>query len=342
MKLWTVRAGRHGEKEQICIDNSVITIGWDDMPDLKKFTTRDDLMGYYQKIYTKDNNVKAGIRAGQIWKFANEIATGDIVALPSKFQPVIHIGKVIGEYQYDSRIDGIVHYRSVRWLRTIPRASFDQDILYSFGSLLTVSKVSRENAAERVLALANSKQTEVELGGIISDIQTSATIEETEEEYDIEGIAKDQISKLIVRKFKGHDFAKLVEQILKAQGYTTQLSPPGADGGMDILASSGVLGFEQPRICVQVKSTTAQVDVKVLRELQGVMKNVNAEYGLIVSWSGFNRAVISEAKEKFFFIRMWTADDILENIFKYYDKFSEDFKAELPLKKFWLLVDEDE
>ena len=72
------------------------------------------------------------------------------------------------------------------------------------------------------------------------------------------------------------------------------------------------------------------------------MRKVKAELGLLVSWSGFNSKVISEAKEEFFFIRLWTADDILDNIFKYYDKFSDDFKAELPLKRFWLLVDEED
>ncbi len=333
MKLWTVRAGRHGQQEQICLDEKLITIGWDDLPDLKTFKTRDDLFYAYQKIY-QQGNVKAGITVGQIWRFANEIAIGDLVALPSKFQPVIHIGKVTGEYKHERKQD-IIHWRQVKWIQTIPRASFDQDLLYSFGSLLTVSQVSREKAAERVLALAEGKK--------ITTTDKSDTVDiEAEEDFDVERIAKDRIIKVINRKFKGHDFAKLVEQILKAQGYTTQLSPPGADGGLDILAASGTLGFEQPRICVQVKSTTSQVDVKILRELQGVMRKVKAELGLLVSWSGFNSKVLSEAKEEFFFIRLWTADDILENIFKYYDKFSDDFKAELPLKRFWLLVDEDE
>ncbi len=241
---------------------------------------------------------------------------------------------MIGEYKHEQKQD-IVHWRQVKWIQTIPRASFDQDLLYSFGSLLTVSQVSREAASERVLALAEGKK--------FSKIDKSETVGiEAEEDFDVERIAKDRIIKVINRKFKGHDFAKLVEQILMAQGYTTQLSPPGADGGIDILAASGTLGFEQPRICVQVKSTTSQVDVKILRELQGVMRKVKAELGLLVSWSGFNSKVLSEAKEEFFFIRLWTADDILENIFKYYEKFSGDFKAELPLKRFWLLVDEED
>ena len=106
------------------------------------------------------------------------------------------------------------------------------------------------------------------------------------------------------------------------------------------MAASGTLGFEQPRVCVQVKSTSGQVDVKTLRELQGVMRKVKAELGLLVSWSGFNHKVLAEAKEEFFFIRLWSANDIIDNIFKFYDKFSDEMKADLPLKRFWMLVDE--
>jgi restriction system protein len=334
MNLWTVRAGRYGEQEPTCIDEGLITIGWNDLPDLKQFKTRPDLFNEYQKTYRDNSNVKTGIRVGQVWRFVNEIAIGDLVALPSKSQPTIHIGKVVGDYKYEKKYkdEEVIHWRSVKWLKSIPRVEFDQDLLYSFGSLLTVSKVSRAQAAERVLSMLDGKRSAVKID--------STAIEETEEEFDVEQFAKDQIIKVIDRKFKGHGFAILVDQILKAQGYVTQLSPPGPDGGMDILAASGPLGFDHPRVCVQVKSTTGQVDVKTLRELQGVMQNVKAELGLLVSWSGFNNKVLAEAREKFFFIRLWSANDIIENIFKYYDKFPDEIKAELPLKRFWMLVEE--
>lgn len=333
MKVWTVRAGKHGEQEQICLDEKIITIHWTDLPNIKKFKTRDELFEDYQKIYQEDSR-KAGNRVGQIWRFANEIVIGDLVALPSKFQPTIHIGKVIGEYKFDKKAKDVIHWRPVEWLATIPRAEFDQDLLYSFGSLLTVSQVSRTGAAERVLELIGGKK--------IAAMTTETVCVETEEYLNVEQAAKDQIIKLIDRKFKGHKFSELVEEILKAQGYVTQLSPPGADGGLDILAAAGPLGFEPPRICVQVKSTKTQVDVKILRELLGVMGKVKSEFGLLVSWSGFNTKVLSEAKDQFLFIRLWTADDILDNIFKYYDNFSDEFKAELRLKRFWILVDEED
>lgn len=332
MKIWTVRAGKYGEQEQICLDEGIVTIGWSDVPNLKSFKTRDNLFNEYQKLYEETSNVKAGINVGQLWRFANEITNGDLVALPSKTQPTIHIGQITGDYKHEKKDENVIHWRPVKWLRSIPRAEFDQDILYSFGSLLTVSQVSRTQAAERVLALTEGKSSKT--------IAESVSIEEVEEEFDVAQYAKDQILKVIDRKFKGHGFAKLIDQILNAQGYVTQLSPPGADGGIDILAASGALGFEQPRICVQVKSTTTQVDVKTLRELQGVMRKVKSDLGLIVSWSGFNSKVLSEAKEEFFFIRLWSANDVVENIFKYYDKFSDEFKAELPLKRIWMLVEE--
>jgi len=100
----------------------------------------------------------------------------------------------------------------------------------------------------------------------------------------------------------------------------------------------GPLGFDQPRVCVQVKSSTSQVDVKILRELQGVLSNVRADQGLLVSWGGFNGPTIKEAKDAFFTIRLWDQGALLEEIFKYYDRFDDELKAELPLKRIWGLV----
>ncbi|MHB9036592.1 MAG: hypothetical protein ACYC64_07985 [Armatimonadota bacterium] len=31
------------------------------------------------------------------------------------------------------------------------------------------------------------------------------------------------------------------------------MSPPGSDGGADILAGGGAMGFNPPRLCIQVK-----------------------------------------------------------------------------------------
>ena len=159
---------------------------------------------------------------------------------------------------------------------------------------------------------------------------------------DIEQYSRDEIVKFIGRKFKGHDLARLVEAVLSAQGYVTLKSDPGPDGGVDILAGAGPLGFDNPKICVQVKSSANPVDVKVLRELQGVMTKVRAEQGLLVSWGGFNNKAIQEARDAFFSIRLWDSGALLESIFNHYEHFDDELKAELPLKRLWGLVAEGE
>jgi restriction system protein len=113
--------------------------------------------------------------------------------------------------------------------------------------------------------------------------------------------------------------ANLVAAILEAQGYKLQISPEGPDGGIDIIAGRGALGFESPRLAVQVKSGDAPVDVKVLRELQGVMKNFGAEQGLVVAWGGYRQSVPREATRLFFEIRLWDSDDLIDAIQAHYD-----------------------
>jgi restriction system protein len=161
-------------------------------------------------------------------------------------------------------------------------------------------------------------------------------------ELNLQEYAQDQIRSYIGARFKGHDLTRVVTSLLKAQGYQPQMSPPGPDGGVDIIAGKGALGFDPPRLCVQVKSGATPVDVSALRELQGVMKNYGAEQGLFVSWSGFKESVYREACTLFFELRLWDADKLIDAIFENYDKLPEVIQAELPLKRIWALVQEEE
>jgi restriction system protein len=173
---------------------------------------------------------------------------------------------------------------------------------------------------------------------MISSANIDTNTESTD--IDIERYAKDGIIKHISEKFSGHKLAWLVEAILKAQGYITKRSPPGKDGGVDILAGSGPLGFNDPKICTQVKSSSSPLDVRVLRELRGVMQQVNAEQGLLVAWGGFTRDTHQEARNVFFSIRLWEEDELLDAILTHYEQFDDDLKAELPLKRMWAIVGE--
>jgi restriction system protein len=125
------------------------------------------------------------------------------------------------------------------------------------------------------------------------------------EHRDLERVARDAIAKIVGRRFRGHDLERLVEAILLADGYTVDRTRAGADGGADILAGRGDLGFDAPRVCVQVKSSDYPEDVGTIRQLQGALKNFGADYGLFVSWGGFKSSVYSEGRRSFFQVRLW-------------------------------------
>jgi restriction system protein len=178
-----------------------------------------------------------------------------------------------------------------------------------------------------------------------AEAQVSPEPEEGEEEAenrDYEILARDEIAKLIIRKFKGHGLARLVEAILKAQGYTTHLSPEGPDKGIDILAAPGPLGFGTPRICVQVKSGDTPVDSPTLNQLIGSMQNVQAAQGLLVSWGGFRASLDKEIPIQFFRVRLWDQDKLIDALLSCYGDLDAGIRAEIPLKRIWAIADVDE
>ena len=158
----------------------------------------------------------------------------------------------------------------------------------------------------------------------------------------IEEASRDTISKYIIQKFQGYKMEQLIAEILKAKGFTVYHSRQGADGGKDLLAAGGEMGFGSPKICVQVKSHDVPVDSPTLDQLGGVMNKVGAEYGLLVSWSGFKNSVERERGNQFFKIRLWDANDVIDELFKNYDKLSSELQAEIPLKRIWMLSDDGE
>jgi restriction system protein len=206
---------------------------------------------------------------------------------------------------------------------------------------LTVGQIKRNNIEERIRAMLAGRRPPVVSHSpepVVEDEEGIVT--DTGAPLDVEQYARVQIRSFIGRKFRGHDLARLVTELMKAQGYQTRMSPPGADGGVDIIAGRGPLGFEPPRICVQVKSSEEPASVNVLRELQGVVRSFGADHGLFVSWGGFKSSVINEARRLYFEIRLWDGGDLVERVLENYDQLPDEVQAELPLKRIWTLVPE--
>ena len=220
--------------------------------------------------------------AAQLNQFAHTIQIGDLAVMPRKVTNGVAVGKVTGEYVYGAD-DPCRHSRSVEWLRpSIPRDAFKQDLRHSFGAFMTICEIKRNGAFDRVRAVLES----VVDPGVLLGAQGTAPVRVSDDEpdaadyaTDIEEIANQQIISLIRSEFAGHALADLVAEILRVEGYTTRVSPPGPESGVDILAAGGAFGLGQDRMCVQVKSGDGVANHDVVLRLIGSMSNVHGTEG---------------------------------------------------------------
>jgi len=175
---------------------------------------------------------KLGNHSGQIWAFVLAMKPGDLVAVPRKTTPAIAFGEITGAYHHEPAADGrYQHSRSVCWLNLeVPRSTIDQDLLYSFGAIMTICEVRRNKAEERIRKMvfagfnSGSKPKPTGQGEAAGE---NGIIEEVR--LDLEELARDQIAKHINAKVKGHGLARLVEAIPPDSGLL-HISEPGRTG----------------------------------------------------------------------------------------------------------------
>jgi restriction system protein len=343
MAIWLIRAGEHGEYEEKFLTEKRVYLTWNDLNrDISKVPTQSDLLGLLTTIYPDAKPNRLRNHAGQIYRFAKEIQVGDLVILPLKTQRVICVGEIASDYHFDAKQPNpFFHWRSVNWLNEgVPRMHFGQDLLFSFGAFMSICRIQRNNAEARIQAMFQ-KGWQPETLAMVTHAATDKANDETSQ-TNLDELARDQIAQLIEARFKGHELTRLVEAILQTSVYTTYRSPEGPDGGVDILAGADTLGFGSPRLCVQVKSSSTPTDRPEVDKLLGAIKKFNAHHGLFVSWGGFKSNVQKQLASSFFDVRLWSQKELLDQLFAVYDKLDEDIKAELPLKRVWIVAAQDE
>jgi restriction system protein len=341
-RLWLVRLGRHGEQEAHALESGELVLGFQ-VCDLSAAKDRDAVLRLVEQAMPDAKPKKQLNFAAQLNQFSNTIQDGDLVVIPLKMGGNIAIGEIAGAYTPTA--DGHP-MRPVRWLKPdVPRAVFRQDLLYSFGAFMTVCEISRNDALRRVEASLKTGRDPGYESGVARPPRAPASLEvptAEEAEVDLDEIARDQIERRVASAFTGHNFTRLVAEILKAQGYVVNVSPPGPDQSIDIVAGRGGLGFEAPRLVVQVKSGNIAADQPTLQALIGAVQDTHAHQGLLVCWGGFKKPVEQRRNELFFRIRLWGRAEVLDALLEVYDRLPEEFRAELPLRRTWMLVPDDE
>lgn len=324
--LWGIHAGRTGDAESLFLNKNVIALGWAQLGDLTYLpTARDAFKAHYISSMpdTKPNAVPGS--AGQLFRFVHEMKPGDFVAFPAKLTKTIHLGRIAGPYKYlPNQSEAYPNQRSVEWLKEVPRTHFSQGALYEIGSALSLFTI--KTYSDEFLMVLNSEATSKPIPAI--EDQTVADVK-----HDVEETTSDFILKVLAQETKGHPFADFVGNLLQTMGYRTRISPPGIDGGIDILAHKDELGFEPPIIKVQVKSSVGSIGDPMISQLYG--KVTQSEYGLFVTLGTFTNQAIQFARSKSN-LRLINGDDLVQLILEHYEQLDSKYKGLIPLRRVYI------
>lgn len=323
--LWGIHAGRTGDADALFRKKNLIALGWSRMQDLAKLAaTRDEFKRVFTQHYPEMTAGAVPPSAGRLFRFLHEMKTGDLVAYPSKRERQIHIGRITGDYFYaEDPETGYPHRRSVSWLKSVPRTFFSQGALYEIGSALSLFQI--RNYIDEYLSAIDAKSP------ASAPVAEDETVQLVADE--IEENTRDFILKTLAQQLKGHPFADFVAHLLNLMGYRTRVSEEGPDGGIDIIAHKDELGFEPPFIKVQVKSSEGNIGDPAVSSLYG--KVAHSEYGLFVTLGTFTPQARNFARSKSN-LRLLEGEELVDLIFRYYERFDSRYRALLPLKRVWV------
>lgn len=316
------------------VEQGVIALGWQETGDLSGLP--DNRQPFRDVVVTVWPQKKPGTQAswaGQLYRLVHEMKAGDVVVYRSKQGTKdIAIGIVTGPYVYAGAGEAYPHRRPVEWKCTeVPATTFSQGALYELGSALSLFRVKNHAGEfEAVLTGASPPTPEVD------DPTLPVGQLPAEDEPDAERITdftRDYIVKRFDAELKGHAFAQFVAAVLEAVGYVTQISPPGTDGGVDIVASRDPLGLEPPLIKVQVKSSSGKTGAPDVQALLGTLGT--GERGLFVAAGGFTPQAVTVGRTNPA-LRLLDADGLIELVLENYERLDETTRAALPLRRVWV------
>lgn len=322
---WMVRAGNDNELASQVEAKNAVAIGWHEMGDVTGLATREAFKEAYRSAYPEHSDGRTNVGAGQIFRFACGISEGDYVLTYIKDSREILIGRVIGPYEFrpDLFSPDYPQVRHVQWLKRVSRDDFSTAARNSLGSTLTVFQVDDYLAEIQKLA-AGQPQTPEE----------DAEEAETPPFYEEMAAKANELIADLISSLDPYEFQDLVAAVLRAMGFRAISSAPGRDMGIDIIAHPDALGFDRPRIKVQVKHRKDGSGGPEMRSFLGALRT--GDSGLFVSTGGFTNDARSAAENSREAVTLLDRDGFIRLLLEHYEGLEPEHKSKVPLRKVWV------
>ena len=110
---WIYSPGDNASMWDEFYKSGIMGIGWDDVTDLKGFSSKEEIKEYMKKVYDPSYSYKNNAHC--LWQFANEIKVGDVIFVKKGMHKIIGKGIVTSDYIYDTSRSTYKHIRKVDW-----------------------------------------------------------------------------------------------------------------------------------------------------------------------------------------------------------------------------------
>lgn len=324
--MWMVRAAAGGRLADEFKEQCVVAIGWDDVGDLSRYSDKSEVLEVVKKEWPDWSDGKVQSAASQLIRFRDQIKEGDRVITYDSSRRMYLVGTITGPYKHQPGVlSPFENTHAVKWEGEVERDILTSSTRNRLGSTLTLFLVP-DFAAEEIEAALK--------GGLVAPREEP---EESSEEALIEDV-KDQSREYIkdkISRLDPYQFQDLVAGLLRAMDYKTRVSPPGADRGIDIIASPDGFGFEPPRIVVECKHRrgTSMGSQEIRSFLGGRHKD---DKGLYVSTGGFTKDARYEAERANIPVTLMDLDDLVKAVIEQYENMDTETRLLLPLVKvYW-------
>ncbi len=306
----------------------MVAIGWDSLGDVSQYGGKEELLSAVAHHWPDWTAGRQQMSASQVLRFRDELAVDDDVVTYDPGQRIYHVGRITSEYMYvPNAFADFGNVRKVEWLGEVKRDNLSVSARNSLNAIMTLFRLPEPVAQEVRTVLEGGDSAES--GSSSEEAEDEFALLERYKETALEFI-KDRISRLDDREME-----QLVAGLLRAMGYKTRISDPGADRGVDILASPDGFGFESPRIVVEVKHrpNTAMGSQPLRTFLGGRHED---DKGLFVSTGGFTKDGRYEAERAKIPLMLMDLDGLVKALMEHYESADSRTRTLVPLTRtYW-------
>jgi len=177
-EIWTFSPGEVASTWDEFKKAGIMAIGWDEIGDLRKYKSREEIKKALLSHYGPDSDVGSNItnEVNVLWQFCHDLRIGDTVYVKNGTKTLLGMGTVCSEYGYNENAEEHRHYRRVNWQKT-----GEWKIISGIFTIKSLTKITAAKSfckiLEDTMKVAEKAGQETDLLNLSEDI-TPASVEE--------------------------------------------------------------------------------------------------------------------------------------------------------------------